>query len=102
FQEEIMAELTKLFYHTGTTDPTDVGPAMGGVLHSLIVPTSNGANFITLRDGGAEGAIIFKGDENLLFQRGQLKWQGVKLNGQLNIEVANVAVAVVVEMSEIL
>lgn len=97
-----MSDLTKLFHHTGTTSPTDIGPATGGVLHSLAVISANGGNLVTVKDGGSSGVIILEGSEGLLFQKGQLKWEGIKLDGQLNITLANAAVQIIVEMSELL
>jgi hypothetical protein len=94
--------LTKLFYHTGTTSPTDIGPATNGVLHSLTVLSSGGNNLITVKDGGSSGTIVLEGNEALLFQVSPLRWQGIKLDGQLNIALADASVRIIVEMSELL
>ncbi len=54
-----MSCLTKLFHHTGTTSPTDIGPASNGVLHSIAIATSV-VDIVTIRDGGSGGTIIAK------------------------------------------
>lgn len=95
-----MSCLTKLFYHTGTTSPTNIGPASGGVLHSIIV-LSSGIGSVTVKDGGSSGVVILDTSDGLLFQK-QLVWKGAKLDGQLNITLSNVGVQLVVEMSELL
>lgn len=95
-----MSCLTKLFHHTGTTSPTDVGPASGGVLHSLIaLPITS--EQVTVKDGGSNGTIIVAGGDSQLSAIGQLQWKGIKLNGQLNITLANANSRVIVEMSEL-
>jgi hypothetical protein len=91
-----MSELTKLFHHTGATTPTDIGPATGGVLHSIYIDSAAGGGDVTLKDGGSAGTIIFQGRAN------ELKWQGVKLDGQLNIALGNASQRITVEMSELL
>jgi hypothetical protein len=94
--------LTKLFYHTGTTSPTDIGPASNGVLHSLTVLTSS-VGSVTIKDGGSSGTVLLSGDDGLLFQMtNPLIWKGVRLDGQLNITLSNAGVKVIVEMSELL
>lgn len=95
-----MSCLTKLYYHTGTTSPTDIGPASGGVLYSLAVLTSS-ADQVTVKDGGSGGTVILAGSASLLFQKNQLRWEGIRLGGQLNIELGNSAVAVIAEIGEL-
>jgi hypothetical protein len=96
FSRENMSELTRLFHHTGTTSATDIGPAQNGILHSLYIDSSNGGGSVTVRDGGASGTIIFQGIAT------DLKWHGVKLDGQLNIALGNSSQRITVEMSETL
>ena len=91
-----MSELTKLFHHTGTIDATDIGPMSGGVLHSVYVDSALGGGEIVLRDGGPDGTIIFR------IRSGEAKWIGVKLDGQLNIQLANASQRISIEMSELL
>jgi hypothetical protein len=97
-----MSCLTKLFHHTGTTSPTDIGPASGGVLHSIIVDGSQSGNFtLTVRDGGSSGTIIF---EALASPSpvNPLKWLGVRLDGQLNVTLSDANARATIEMSEVL
>jgi hypothetical protein len=91
-----MSDLTKLFHHTGTTSPTDIGPATTGILHSIYIDSSGGGGSVTLKDGGSSGTIIFQGAAT------ELKWKGVRLDGQLNITLGNAGQRITVEMSELL
>lgn len=94
-----MSDLTKLFHHTGTTSPTDIGPATNGVLQSITFFPA-GADTATIRDGGSGGTIIavLRPVNGTPF----FKWNGVKLTGQLNVELSNASSNVVIEMSEVL
>jgi len=91
-----MSDLTKLFHHTGTTSPTDIGPPSTGILHSIYIDSAAGGGDVTLKDGGSSGTIIFQGRAN------ELKWKGVRLDGQLNIALGNASQRITVEMSELL
>jgi hypothetical protein len=88
---------TKAFHHTGTTAQTNIGPAHGGVLHSITGPFTGGTTTAVIRD-----------DENIIFKvlslgpQGQLHFEGIKLDGQLSIELDNPAASITVEMSRLL
>jgi hypothetical protein len=99
--EKTMGGLTKLYVHSGTTDPTNIGPS-GGVLHSITIvqagPTKVGS--LVVRDGGPTGAIIFElGESVRSVSVEQLKWAGVKIDGQLNVTLGHVNQKVSIEMS---
>jgi len=84
---------TKLLFHTGTTTPTDIGPATGGILYSVMVDSSAGGGVFTMRDGGSSGTILFQGSM-AEFQSSQ----GVALTGQLNVQLGNTDQRAMVEM----
>jgi hypothetical protein len=84
---------TTLLFHTGTTTPTDIGPATGGILYSVMVDSSAGGGVVTIRDGGSSGTILFQGSL-AEFQSSQ----GVALDGQLNIQLGSAEQRVMVEM----
>jgi hypothetical protein len=91
---------TTPYYHTGTTTPTNIGPSTGGKLHSISV-TNSQSGAVVVRDGGSSGDIIVSmpGASNQPWNT-QLRWSGLKINGQLNITLNNDSSSVTVEMSD--
>jgi hypothetical protein len=91
---------TILYSHTGTIDATDIGPVDGGILHSITISQPGphvGSGALTIRD---EGDVILRLDGNANnVPLTQLKWIGVRINGQLNIELGHASQKVSVEMS---
>ncbi len=98
-----MSGRTTIYTHTGTRRPADIGPANGGVLHSItILESGPGRNeSLTVRVGGRSGAVICQLDyaaRNVPLP--QLKWEGVKLNGQLSLTLCHIDQMVEVEISD--
>jgi hypothetical protein len=93
---------TTPYFHTGTVDPTDIGPSTGGKLYSITVSNSYQPGIpVIVRDGGSGGQIIASmvGGANQPFNT-QFRWNGLKINGQLNITLNNDSTKVTVEMSD--
>lgn len=89
--------------HTGTRRPTDIGPGVGCVLHSITIsepgPTRNES--LIVRDGGRSGAVICQLDYAARSAPlPQLKWEGVRINGQLNLTLSHVDQKVLIELSD--
>jgi hypothetical protein len=91
---------TTPYYHTGTTTPTNIGPSTGGKLHSISVTTVD-LGYTVVRDGGSSGDIIASivGSSTQAINT-QLRWNGLKINGQLNVALNNDSTKVTVEMSD--
>lgn len=92
---------TKTYIHSGTTTPTDIGPSTGGFLYSIVL-SPTGRNGIVIREGGSSGNIIvdMASDGSGQIVPIQLRWEGIKVNGQLNIALGTSSMKVTVEMSD--
>jgi hypothetical protein len=81
-----------IYSHSGTGRPADIGPSSGGVLHSITIsqPDSMKTGSLIVRDGGRSGKIVCQLDytvKNTPFP--QLKWDGIKIDGQLNVTLGH-------------
>lgn len=99
----MVCSTTKLYYHTGTVDATDIGPSTGGALHSITIsqPGPNNEGSIIVRECGSSGDIIFRLDDHARnLPLIQVKWEGVRVNGQLNVTLGHANQKVSVELAE--
>jgi hypothetical protein len=90
-------------YHTGTVTPTDIGPSTGGKLYSITICGfgSNLGEAIVVRDGGSGGDIILSTSGGPAQpNNNQFRWEGLKINGQLNVALGNDSIKVTIEMSD--
>ncbi len=92
-----MSCLTKAFYHTGTITQTNIGPATKGALHSVTYSLTGASDTITIRDGSTIIFVLTAGATSL---QNQFGWKGVRLDGQLSVELSNSGIKATIEMSE--
>jgi hypothetical protein len=86
---------------SGTAN-SDIGPSTGCTLHSITISLRNTDSCtVTLRDGGNSGTIIGIINQFSETPRSgrQVIWKGLKISGQLNVEVSGTG-NVIVEISE--
>ncbi len=90
-----MSEATRPLYITGTGN---VGPASGGILHSIVLTPAAADATLTLREGGSDGSIIAVVKAPANTASVPVFFEGAYYQGQLHATLAGAGAVATIEL----